>query len=301
MDNDRVEQTIELRAPRSRVWRAISNGKDFGTWFGLGEPLTLEGDFVPGAKITGVWGSGASQVRELFCTIDKVEPERALSFRWVPYEIPPGDDPAKHPTTCIEFRLDDIEIGTRLTVVESGFSKLPADKQYTRERNGRGWAGQVHAIAAHLLGGVTVRVEDQIARPVADVFEAIVDPAKMAQYFISRGSGRIAAGATLEWEWADVGAKLKIDVAQLEPNSKIGFAWAATGLQTKVTLAVTPDGPDGNATKITATEAPFSLTEEGVARAMQQTQGWTDFCCSLKAYLVHGINLRLGKPADHVA
>lgn len=296
---DRVERTIELRAPRARVWRAISNGKDFGTWFGLGEPLTLEGDFVPGAKIMGVWGTGKAAARELFCTIDEVEPERLLAFRWLPYEIPPGEDPATHPTTRIEFRLEDTEIGTRLTVSESGFSRLPADKQYTRDRNGRGWAVQVQAVAAHVLGGATVRVEERIARPVADVFEAIVDPAKMAQYFISRGSGRIAAGAIVEWEWEDVGAKLSIEIGQFEPNAKIGFSWSASGLPTKVTLVVAADGP--NATKLTALEAPFALTDEGVARALEQTRGWTDFCCSLKAYLVHGINLRRGTRADHVA
>jgi uncharacterized protein YndB with AHSA1/START domain len=298
MNNDQVEKTIELRASRSRVWRAISNAKDFGTWFGLGEPLVLEGDFVPGAKIMGRWGTGAAEVRELFCTIETIEPEHRLAFRWLPYEIPPGDDPAKHPTTLIEFRLEDIDGGTRLSVVESGFSKLPADKQYTRERNGRGWAGQLQAIAAYVFGGVTAKVEYTIARPAAEVFEAIVDPAKMAQYFISRGSARITQGAMLEWEWSDVGAKLQVEIGQFQPNAKIGFLWWATGQPTKVTLMLEPDG---NATKLTAVEAPFPLTEEGVARAMQQTQGWTDFCCSLKAYLQHGINLRLGKPAGHVA
>ncbi len=297
--DDRVERTVELRAPRARVWRAISNGKDFGTWFGLGDPLALEGDFVPGAKIMGVWGTGKAATRELFCTIEEIEPERLLAFRWLPYELPPGEDPAKHPTTRIEFRLEDIEIGTRLTVSESGFSKLPADKQYTRARNGRGWEIQAHSIAAFVLGGVTVRVEQRIPRPVAEVFEAIVDPAKMAQYFITRGSGRIAPGAKLEWEWSDVGAKLSVEIGQFEPDSKIGFAWSASGMPTKVTLVVAPDGP--NATKLTALEAPFALTDEGVARALEQTHGWTDFCLGLKAYLVHGINLRRGTPADHVA
>ena len=297
-DLDRVEKTIELRAPRSRVWRAISTAKEFGTWFGLGEPLKLEGDFVPGAQIIGHWPAGDREIRELFCTIERVEPEHLLSFHWVPYEIPTGDDPARHPTTRIELRLEDIPIGTRLTVSESGFARLPADKQYTRDRNGMGWAIQVQAIAQHVLGGITVKVEDRIARPAADVFEAIVDPAKMAQYFISRGSARLAPGTKVDWEWSDVGAKLAIEVAQLEPDAKIGFAWSATGVPTKVTLML---APDGDATKIVATEGPFALTDEGAARAMGQTQGWTDFCCCLKAYLQHGINLRLGKPADHVA
>jgi uncharacterized protein YndB with AHSA1/START domain len=295
-DTDRVEKMIELRAPRSRVWRAISNAQEFGTWFGLGEPLKLAGDFVPGARIMAQWAGRPAL--EWFFTIEAVEPERLLSFRWVPYEIAKGDDPAKHPTTRIEMRLDDTAIGTRLTIIESGFAALPPDKQYKREQNGLGWAIQAESIAQHVLGGVTVKVEYRVARSVADVYDAIVDPTKMSQYFISRGSGRMELGAKLEWEWTDVGAKLAIEVGQLDANSKIGFAWSATGVPTKVTLLVEPDG---SGTKLTATEGPFALTDQGVARAMQQTQGWTDFCCSLKAYLQHGINLRTGKPADHVA
>lgn len=297
-DHDRVEKTIDLRAPRSRVWRAISSPQEFGTWFGLGEPFRLEGEFVPGARITGVWDVGGREVRELFCTIEHVEPERRLSFRWIPYEIPEGDDPAKHPTTRIEFRLDDIDIGTRLTVVESGFAALPPDKQYKREQNARGWAVQVQSIAAHVLGAVTVKVEDRIARPATDVFEALVDPAKMAQYFISRGSARLAPGATVEWEWADAGAKQEIQIGQFDPNAKLSFAWSATGVPTKVTIALLSDG---DATKLVITEAPFALSEERVALALRQTEGWTQFCSCLKAYLQHGIDLRLGKPANHVA
>ena len=297
-DRDRVEKQIELRAPRSRVWRAIANPKDFGAWFGLGDALELAGDFAPGAQITGTWTVDGREVREHFCTIDTIEPERALSFRWVPYELPEGEDHAKHPTTLVEFRLDDIASGTRLTVIESGFSKLPADKQYKRDQNAEGWAVQVQSIARHVLGGVDVRVEDRIARSRAEVFEAIVDPARMAQYFISHGSARLAAHTQVEWAWSDVGAKLAIDVKQVETDRRIMFVWHATGTPTKVTLLLEPDG---DATKLTAIETPFALTEDSVARALGQTQGWTDFCCGLKAYLVHGINLRLGKPADHVA
>jgi uncharacterized protein YndB with AHSA1/START domain len=294
--DDSVEKTIELRAPRARVWRAISNAQDFGTWFGLGEPLELEGDFVPGARIMARW-AGRKDL-ELFFMIDTVEPERALTFRWVPYEIAEGDDPARHPMTRIEMRLADTAVGTRLTITESGFAALPADKQYKREQNGMGWAIQLQSIAQHLLGGVTVKVETRIARPAAAVFDAIVDPQQLARFFVSRSSGRIAPEARLVWEWTDVGAKLDVEIAQYEQDTKIGLAWSATGVPTKVTLLLERDG---SGTKLVATEGPFALTADGVARAMQQTQGWTDFGCCLKAYLEHGIDLRHGKPADHVA
>jgi uncharacterized protein YndB with AHSA1/START domain len=256
--DDSVEKTIELRAPRARVWRAISNAQDFGTWFGLGEPLELEGDFVPGARIMARW-AGRKDL-ELFFMIDTVEPERALTFRWVPYEIAEGDDPARHPMTRIEMRLADTAVGTRLTI--------------------------------------TVNVETRIARPAAAVFDAIVDPQQLARFFVSRSSGRIAPEARLVWEWTDVGAKLDVEIAQYEQDTKIGLAWSATGVPTKVTLLLERDG---SGTKLVATEGPFALTADGVARAMQQTQGWTDFGCCLKAYLEHGIDLRHGKPADHVA
>jgi uncharacterized protein YndB with AHSA1/START domain len=295
-DADRVEKTLELRAPRSRVWRAISNTQEFATWFGLGEKLDIEGAFEPGGRIMVRW-AGRDQA-ELFCTVETVEPERLLAFRWVPYEIPEGEDPARHPTTRIEMRLADVETGTRLTISESGFAALPPDKQYKRDQNGMGWAIQLQSIAQHVLGGVTVKVEHRIARPPADVFDAIVDPNRLAQFFVSRSSARIASEAKLVWEFADVGAKLDVEIGQYEQDKKIGLAWSATGMPTKVTLLLVPDGAG---TKLVATEGPFAMNDEGVARAMQQTQGWTDFACSLKAYLIHGINLRLGTPADHVA
>jgi uncharacterized protein YndB with AHSA1/START domain len=293
-DRDRVEKTIELRAPRSRVWRAISNGKDFGTWFGLGSPLELVGDFVPGADIVGRWTVDGRVVDEQFCTIDKVVPETLLSFDWIPYELSPGEDIAKHPRTHIEFRLEDTPHGTRLTISESGFAKLPADKQYKRDENGEGWAVQIHAIAAHVVGTIAVTVEATIAKPVAEVLEAIVEPRHMAQYFVSHASGRMTSGAKLEWVWSDASAKLAIKVRQVEDN-RITFLWSATGVPTQVTLALAADGAT---TKITATEGPFELSEDAAPRAIGQTQGWTDFCCGLKAYLEHGIDLRHGKVAD---
>jgi uncharacterized protein YndB with AHSA1/START domain len=288
---DRFEKTIDLRAPRRRVWQAISTPEEFGTWFGLGDPLELEGRFEPGAKITGTWIVEGKRVTEPFCTIERVEPEQLLVFSWVPYEVPPGEDHAKHPTTRIEMRLEEIPIGTRLTISESGFAALPADKQYKRDQNATGWDVQGRAIASHLLGRIEVKVEATIAKPLAEVLEAIVDPAKMSQYFLSRGSGRMEAGAKLEWEWSDVGAKLEVDVVAVE-SRRVFFVWKATGLPTKVTLALEPDG---DRTKIIATEAPFPLTEEAAAKAIGQTQGWTEFCCCLKAYLQHGIDLRRGK------
>lgn len=296
MSKDRVEKVIELRAPRSRVWRAISTGKEFGAWFGLGSPLELVGKFEPGAQIMGKWTVDGRAVNEHFCTIDKVEPETFLSFDWIPYELAPGEDIAGHPRTRVEFRLEEIPHGTRLTVSESGFDKLPPDKQYKRAENARGWAVQVHAIAQHVLGRVEVSVDTAelhlaIEKPPAMVREAIVDPDRMANYFISKGSGRVETGAKLVWEWSDVGAKTDVTVRQAEDN-KIVFLWGSADrpTQVEITLAARDGG-----TNVHIIEHPFELSEEGAKRAMGQAQGWAHFCCCLVAYLEHGIDLRRGR------
>ncbi|MCW5802079.1 MAG: SRPBCC domain-containing protein [Deltaproteobacteria bacterium] len=288
--DDRIERTIDLRASRARVWRAISTPGEFGAWFGLGDDLVLDGAFVPGARIDGVWTIAGKTVRELFCTIEEVVPEQLLAFRWVPYEVPAGDDPAQHPTTRIEMRLEETPGGTRLTISEAGFARLPPDKQYKRGENAQGWTGQLQAIAGHLLGRITVSVEQRIARPIAEVYEAIVDPAQLARYFVSRSSGRMVAGARLVWAWSDAGAQHDVAVHVAEAPRHLMFSWTAAGHPTKVILELAPDG-DG-ATKLVAGEAPFPLTEEAAARAVRQTQGWTHFACCLKALVEHGLDLR---------
>jgi uncharacterized protein YndB with AHSA1/START domain len=290
-DFDRFERSIELRAPKSRVWRAISNPKEFGAWFGLGESLELIGDFAPGSKITGKWVFEGKESLESFCTIETVEPERRVSFFWVPYEVAPGEDHDKQVKTHVELIVEEIAQGTRLTVVESGFSKLPADKQYKRDQNETGWAMQLEGVEQYLLGRVDVKVEEYIARPVAEVFEAIVDPEKLAQYFVTKSSGRMEQRAKLEWEWADIGAKHSVEVVMLEPNEKVIFVWDACGKKTKTTLAL---HAEGGKTKLVVSESPFSLTEDGVQKALGQTRGWAQFCCYLKAYLEHGISVRHG-------
>jgi uncharacterized protein YndB with AHSA1/START domain len=229
-------------------------------------------------------------VNEHFCTIVKVEPESLLSFEWIPYELSPGEDGTKHPRTHVEFLLEEIPHGTRLTVSESGFAKLPADKQYKRDENGRGWAVQAHAIAQHVLGKILVSVEQRIAVPVADVREAIVDPARMAKYFLSHGSGRMESGAKLQWAWSDSDAKTDVMVRQAEPD-KIVFLWGANEAPTQVEITLSDDK---GGTAVHVIEHPFELSEESAKRAIGQTQGWTQFCCGLKAYLEHGIDLRHG-------
>jgi uncharacterized protein YndB with AHSA1/START domain len=136
-----------------------------------------------------------------------------------------------------------------------------------------------------------VNVRECILKPVNEVFDAVVDPRKMSNYFISGASGPMKPGK-VEWEFRDVGAKVLIDVQEVEDNRKIVWESSALGPRIRTTIQFAPDGPD--ATVVTITESKFPLTEEGVKRALGQNAGWTYTLCGLKAYVQFGINLRTG-------
>ena len=292
--SNRIEKRIELAAKPERVWRALASAREFGTWFGA----KLEGEFAPGATLRGPITLKGYDHLTLEMTVERMEEGRLFSFRWHPYAVEKGVDYSHEATTLVEFRLEPSHAGTRLVVTESGFDTIPAGRRPKAfEMNSSGWAAQLTNIGRH-VGSFDVRVESNIKRAPADVFAAIVDPAKMSQYFISSGSAPMTPHARIDWEWADVGAKATIEVTEIERDRKIAFRWSADGPSTNVTLVLEPDG---ERTKLVATEGPFELTDAGVKRALGQTQGWTDFSCSLRAYLHHAINLRLAKPADHVA
>lgn len=141
--------------------------------------------------------------------------------------------------------------------------------------------------------GVEVNVRERILKPVNEVFAALVDPPKMSQYFISGASGPMKTGTRVEWEFAEVGAKVAIDVLEVEENRRIVYEWAPGGTGSSLTtIQVKEDGP--GTTVVTVNEAKFPLDHEGVNRAMGQTAGWTYTLVCLKAYLQFGINLRLG-------
>jgi uncharacterized protein YndB with AHSA1/START domain len=145
---------------------------------------------------------------------------------------------------------------------------------------------------------VEVNVRDRVLRPVSEVFAAIVDPAKMSRFFISRATGPMQRGATIEWSFDDVGMKLSVDVREVEENRRIVFDWAASGVNARVTIGL--EARDHDATLVDINEAAWPMNQEGVRCALGQTQGWTDFLCCMKAFLQHGINLRVGrKREDH--
>ena len=147
MNTDRIERSVVLRAPRTRVWNALSDARQFGQWFGV----ALEGDFVAGQRVQGqITMKGYTHVR-MDIVVEKLEPERAMSWRWHPAAIELGVDYSNEPTTLVEFSLDDAPGGTKLTVVESGFDRLPIERRESALRmNDGGWAAQLEAVAKYV-------------------------------------------------------------------------------------------------------------------------------------------------------
>jgi len=144
--SDRIEMTIELKAPVSRVWRALTDHHEFGAWF----RVRLDGPFVPGEVSRGqITYPGYEHVR-WEAVIQKMEPERLFSFTWHPYAIDPNQY-SSEPPTLVEFTLQSTATGTLLRVVESGFDKLPSKRRLEAFRmNDSGWNQQIQDIAGHV-------------------------------------------------------------------------------------------------------------------------------------------------------
>ena len=147
MSTDQIEKSIFLRAPRSRVWRAIATPEEFGAWFGV----KLEGAFAPGRRVSGRMTIKGYEHLPMEITIDRVEPERLFSYRWHPYAIDPKVDYSAEPMTLVEFRLEEVTGGTQLTVIESGFDRVPVSRRAEAFRmNDNGWAGQLKNIERYV-------------------------------------------------------------------------------------------------------------------------------------------------------
>lgn len=158
MTTDRIEKTIVLRAPRDRVWNAITDSKQFGTWFGV----DFDKPFVAGTPISGRMtptkvDPDVAKMQESFkgmkfdFTVARIEPMRLFSFRWHPFAIDPKADYSGEPTTLVVFELADVDGGTRLTITESGFDRIPLDRRAKAfEANSGGWEKQAELVAKYL-------------------------------------------------------------------------------------------------------------------------------------------------------
>jgi uncharacterized protein YndB with AHSA1/START domain len=144
---DRIEKRIELKASVSRVWRALTDYREFGEWF----LVKLDGPFVPNQLSTGhITYPGYEHVK-WEAVVQKMEPERYFSYTWHPYPADPNIDYSKETPTLVEFTLEATPTGTLLTVTETGFEKLPAGRRPDALRmNDRGWTQQIENIESYV-------------------------------------------------------------------------------------------------------------------------------------------------------
>lgn len=146
---DRIERKILLEAPRARVWRALSNAEEFGDWFGV----ALQGkSFAAGERVQGQITIPGFEHVVWDMVVERVEPQRLLSFRWHPYAVDPSIDYSQEQPTLVEFELQEVEGGTLLRLVESGFDKIPPGRRLEAFRmNSGGWDGQIKNIEKHVV------------------------------------------------------------------------------------------------------------------------------------------------------
>ena len=140
--SDRVEEQVQLHAPRARVWRALTNADELGAWFGA----NLAGATIaPGAQVVGSITHPGYEHLTFDVTIEEMVPERRFSWRWHPHAVDPRADYSAEPRTLVTFTLEDTpDGGTLLRVVESGFDAIPAERRAAALLgNGNGWRGQL--------------------------------------------------------------------------------------------------------------------------------------------------------------
>jgi len=144
---DRIEKTIDINAPVERVWRAITDPVEFGEWF----RVELDGGFIPGEFTRGrMTYPGYEHLKWEVKVVGMQRPDR-FSFEWHPFAVDPDVDYSKEPPTLVEFHLAATPNGTRLTVTESGFEKIPAHRMpeaFIRDESG--WTQQVLNVKAHV-------------------------------------------------------------------------------------------------------------------------------------------------------
>lgn len=133
----------------------------------------------------------------------------------------------------------------------------------------------------------------QMLKPVAEVFEAVVDPDKMSGYFIAKGSARMTTGAVVTWSFPEMDFSFPVQVQKVELNSSVSFAWGdVDGTETSVEILFTPMAADRTFVSISEKSKPND--EAGIGWLRRNTEGWANFLACLKAYLEYGINLRKG-------
>ena len=147
MDSNVIEKSIELNAPVSRVWQALTDHRQFGEWF----RVSIDAPFHPGQPSTGHITHPGYEHLQWEAVVQKLEPEHTFSFTWHPYAIDPAVDYSHETPTLVEFTLSPTATGTLLRVVESGFENIPAARRSEAFlKNSGGWAAQMRNIEAYV-------------------------------------------------------------------------------------------------------------------------------------------------------
>ena len=147
--SDRIEKSVELNAPVARVWHALIDHNEFGAWF----RVALDQPFTVGEPSTGHMTNPGYEHLAWSAEVVAIEPMSRFAYRWRPYALDPDTDYSSEPTTLVEFTLTPTGTGTHLTVVESGFDGIPAERREEAYRmNDGGWTKQMQNIAAHVGG-----------------------------------------------------------------------------------------------------------------------------------------------------
>ncbi len=147
MVEDFMEKRIELRAPVERVWRALTDSRQFGEWF----QVTFDGPFIAGQPVSGQLTFPGYEHLRMDIEVKAIEPESYFAYTWHPYAVDPKVDYAQETPTLVEFRLKAVEAGTLLTVKESGFDKIPSARRAEAFRmNTGGWAQQMKSLESYV-------------------------------------------------------------------------------------------------------------------------------------------------------
>jgi uncharacterized protein YndB with AHSA1/START domain len=161
MAEERIVKNVIIRAPRERVWKALTDSQEFGRWFGA----QFDGPFVAGRSVRGRIAPSEVATPEEIAShpylgkpmvfqIERIEPPHRFSYRWQPLEGRDNPETFNGPSTLVEFTLDETNEGTRLTVTESGFSSIPtARRKSAYESHEGGWSVQVQRVRVHIEQG----------------------------------------------------------------------------------------------------------------------------------------------------
>jgi uncharacterized protein YndB with AHSA1/START domain len=146
MEN-RIEKQVEIAAPVSRVCQALTDSRQFGDWF----LVKMDGPFVSGKPVAGQITHPGYEHLRMEIVVKTITPETLFSFTWHPYAVDSKVDYSEEEPTLIEFRLRAVPRGTLLTVTESGFEKIPAERRAEAIlRNDGGWAQQMKNVQAYV-------------------------------------------------------------------------------------------------------------------------------------------------------